>query len=213
MRRNAGGAISLDDAFRNHVAAVRALAKEDAAAIEAVATALQHSFEAGGKLLTCGNGGSAADSQHFVAEFVNHFRFDRPALPAMALSTDTSVLSSISNDARYEDVFARQVQAHGRPGDVLVGFSTSGRSANVLAAFDVGRALGLINVGFTGLSGAALMGDRCSILVSVRSDDTPRVQEAHQFAYHVIAEFVEERLFGSGRTFDVTAAEGEAANT
>lgn len=124
-------------------------------------------------------------------------RFDRPPLPAIALSTDASVLTSIANDARYGDVFARQVLALGSAGDVLVCFSTSGRSANVLAALEAASQVGLTTVGFTGRSGAAVMGPLCSILLAVPSDDTPRIQEAHEFAYHVIAEAVERSMFGA----------------
>ena len=187
--------MDMEEALDAHMAAVAAMVRQDRRQIEAVAVLLADSFEAGGKLLVCGNGGSAADSQHFVAEFVNQMRFDRPPLPAIALTTDVSVLSSISNDHRYDDVFARQVLALGRPGDILVGFSTSGRSRNVLEALRIAVELGLTTVGFTGEAGAGSMGPLCSLLLAVPSDDTPRVQEAHEFAYHMIAEMVEGRLF------------------
>lgn len=189
--------MEIEQSLATHITAVTGVARVSRPAIEATATRIAECFGRGGKLLACGNGGSAADAQHFVAEFVNRMRFDRPPLPAIALSTDASVLTSIANDARYGDVFARQVLALGSAGDVLVCFSTSGRSANVLAALEAASQVGLTTVGFTGRSGAAVMGPLCSILLAVPSDDTPRIQEAHEFAYHVIAEAVERSMFGA----------------
>ena len=189
--------MNLTDSLNAHIAAVSGAVDENQPVIDEIVSAITDAFRSGHKLLACGNGGSAADSQHFVAEFINRMRFDRPPLPAIALTTDASVLTSIANDARYEDVFARQVQAVGRRGDVLVGFSTSGRSATVLNAFDAGVATGLTVVGFTGRTGATTMAPRCSLLLVVPSDDTPRVQESHEFIYHEIAALVERRMFDS----------------
>jgi D-sedoheptulose 7-phosphate isomerase len=165
---------------------------------------LSSCFDHGGKLLICGNGGSAADAQHFAAEFVNRMRFERRPLPAIALTTDTSVLTSIANDARYEDVFTRQVEAIGCAGDVLFALSTSGASANVLAALRAGRQRGMLTVGFTGQSGAESMAPDCDLLVAVPSRDCARIQECHEFIYHAIAGEVEEQLFGSARSAERT---------
>ncbi len=152
-------------------------------------------FRRGNKLLFCGNGGSAADSQHAAAEFVNRFRFDRPPLPAMALTVDTSVLTCIGNDAAFDQVFARQVEALARPGDVVVGLSTSGKSANVLEALQVARRKGAVTVGFTGERGPATLSPLCEHLLVVPSADTARIQECHEFAFHSIADLIEQVLF------------------
>jgi D-sedoheptulose 7-phosphate isomerase len=188
--------VALDDALAAHVAAVTATVAESSATIAEIAARLGSCFTQGGKLLICGNGGSAADAQHFAAEFVNHLRFDHQALPAIALTTDTSVLTSIANDREYEQVFARQVNAIGAAGDVLIAISTSGASPNVLAALAAGRQRGLVTIGFTGQLGTARMLPECDLLLAVASRETERIQECHEFAYHVIAGMVEERLFG-----------------
>jgi D-sedoheptulose 7-phosphate isomerase len=181
---------------------------ESSATITEIAARLRSCFERGGKLLICGNGGSAADAQHLAAEFVNHLRFDRRALPAIALTTDTSVLTSVANDRRFEEVFARQVEAIGAAGDVLIAISTSGASANVLAALRAARKRGLVTVGFTGQSGAERMLPDCDLLLAVPSSETERIQECHEFAYHVIAGMVEEQLFGG-----IASAETERARS
>jgi D-sedoheptulose 7-phosphate isomerase len=188
--------MTLDDEFAAHIAAVTATVAESSSTIVELAERIASCFEDGRKLLICGNGGSAADAQHLAAEFVNHLRFDRRALPAIALTTDTSVLTSVANDRRYEDVFARQVEAIGAPGDVLIAMSTSGASANVLAALGAGRRCGMLTVGFTGQLGTERMSPVCDLLLAVPSRDTQRIQECHEFVYHVIAGMVEERLFG-----------------
>jgi D-sedoheptulose 7-phosphate isomerase len=186
--------VGLDDELSAHVAAIRGTVAASSAVIADIATRVGICFGQGGKLLICGNGGSAADAQHFAAEFVNRMRLDRPAWPAIALTTDTSVLTAIANDAAYEGVFARQVEALGRPGDVLIALSTSGGSPNVLAAIRAGRRRGMVTVGFTGEVGAERMGADCDLLLVVPSRDTARIQECHEFAYHVIAGMVEEQL-------------------
>jgi D-sedoheptulose 7-phosphate isomerase len=190
--------MGLDDELAAHLAAVAGTVAESSAIIEDIAARLAACFDRDGKLLICGNGGSAADAQHLAAEFVNRMRFDHRPLPAIALTTDTSVLTSIANDARYDDVFARQVEALGRPGDVLVAISTSGRSANILAALRAGRRQGMLTVGFTGQAGAETMGPDCDLLLAVPSLDCARIQESHEFVYHVVAGMVERQLFGSG---------------
>src|SRR5664280_38636 len=146
--------MGIDNELAAHVEALRGTVAGSSAVISAVTERLAACFNQGGKLLICGNGGSAADAQHFAAEFANRLRFDRPALPAIALTTDTSVLTSIANDAAYEEVFARQVEGLGRPGDVLLALSTSGASPNVLAAIRAGRKHEMVVIGFTGEAGA-----------------------------------------------------------
>jgi D-sedoheptulose 7-phosphate isomerase len=189
--------MGLEDELAAHVAAVTGTVTESSEVISEIAARLGTCFDQGGKLLICGNGGSAAGAQHLAAEFMNRMRFDRRSLPAIALTTDTSVLTSIANDAAYDDVFARQVEALGRPGDVLIAISTSGSSANVLAALRAGRRRGMVTVGFTGQSGADRMTPDCDVLLAVPSRDCPRIQECHEFVYHVIADMVEQQLFGN----------------
>ena len=175
------------------------LAEQTAAlerAIELVATALG----ADRKVLLFGNGGSAADAQHIAAELVGRFLGERKALPAIALTTDTSALTAISNDYGYDEVFARQVRALGRTGDVAIGISTSGRSPSVLRAVEAARALGMATIGLTGGDGGALSG---MVDVSLRvsaSTLSPRIQETHILVGHVICELVDRRLFGIERT-------------
>jgi len=146
---------------------------------------------AGGKILVFGNGGSAADAQHLAGELVGRYRRDRAALAALALTTDPSVITAIGNDLGYEAVFRRQVEAHGRPGDVAVGISTSGRSANVVEALRLARARGLVTVGLTGGGGGRLVGI-VDYLVDVPHTDTPRIQEVHGMVVHILCEIVEE---------------------
>lgn len=186
--------MTLDEELTDHIEAIRGTVAGSSAAIAEIVAQLISCFERGGKLLLCGNGGSAADAQHLAAELINRLRVDRAPLPAVALTTDTSVLTSIGNDASFNDVFARQVEALGRPGDVLFTFSTSGGSANVLAALKAARRRELVTVGFTGEMGGERMRADCNILVVVPSRDTARIQECHEFVYHVIAGRVEKWL-------------------
>ena len=187
--------MTIDDALTDHVAAVSGLVQGSGHVLLNISEQIAACFAGGGKLLICGNGGSAADAQHFAAEFVNRMHMDRRALPALALSTDTSSMTAIANDVSYERVFARQVEALGRPGDMLVALTTSGRSANVLAALATARDVGMTTVGFTGRSGAAVLGPCCDLVLATPSDSTPRIQEGHEFAYHVVASLVERRMF------------------
>lgn len=166
------------------------LQKELAQAAAACVACLQ----GGGKILLAGNGGSAADAQHIAGEFVSRFAFDRPGLPAIALTTDTSILTAIGNDYGYEKVFIRQVQAHGQKGDVFIGYSTSGKSRNVLLAFEEARAKGLVCIGLTGNHGG-LMGALCDYLLEVPSVDTPKIQEGHLVLGHILCGLVERALF------------------
>jgi D-sedoheptulose 7-phosphate isomerase len=158
------------------------------------AAAIAESFRGGGKLLLFGNGGSAADAQHVAAEFVGRFQRERAALAAIALTADTSVLSSIGNDYAFERVFARQVEALGRRGDVAFGISTSGRSPNVLAGLTTARERGLKTLALTGGDGGAI-GKAADTHLNVASDSTARVQEVHRTLLHAICDLVERGLF------------------
>ena len=164
-------------------------------AINATANILVAAFKGGKKVLICGNGGSAADSQHFAAEFVNAFSrdLDRKALPAIALSTDTSILTSIANDFEFENIYSRQVEAYGVPGDVLIVLTTSGSSKNCLKAIDIANSTGLTTIAFTKEKGQ--VSSRSQISIEVPSQNTQHIQECHMLAYHVITELVEDALF------------------
>ncbi len=171
--------------------------EENAARIESVARRIAEALRQGGKLLICGNGGSAADAQHLAAELVNRFLQDRGALAGIALTTDSSVLTSIGNDAGFERIFARQVEALARPGDVVMGISTSGDSPNVLRAVETARRLGCYTVGLTGGSGGSLarMADETFV---VPSPETPRIQEVHITLGHALCALVEALMFPQG---------------
>ncbi|MFQ3634123.1 D-sedoheptulose 7-phosphate isomerase [Roseiflexus sp.] len=161
--------------------------------IVAIAERIVDTFQRGGKVLLCGNGGSAADAQHIAAEFVSRFRRERRGLPAIALTTDTSILTAIGNDYGYERVFARQVEALGQPGDVVVGISTSGASASVLAAMRAARERGMTTIGLTGATGGLLVG-HVDVCLCVPSQNTARIQEVHITVAHVVCEIVERTL-------------------
>jgi D-sedoheptulose 7-phosphate isomerase len=165
--------------------------------IEAVARRMAEVLRRGGKLLFFGNGGSAADAQHLAAEFVNRFLRDRGALAAIALTTDTSALTSIGNDLGFDQVFSRQVEALGRPGDLVVAISTSGNSPNVLRAVEAARRLGCITVGFTGGSGGRLVKAVDEAFV-VPSAETPRIQETHITLGHALCALVDDLLAEGG---------------
>jgi D-sedoheptulose 7-phosphate isomerase len=180
-------------------AAVQQKLLHDAVAIRLLAETaadLAAAFQSGRKLFLFGNGGSAADAQHIAAELVSRFRFERPALPAIALTVNTSCLTAIANDSSYEFVFARQLEALAQPGDVAIGISTSGNSLNVLSAVELANARGLLTIGLAGRSGGELKrcAQRC---LCVPSDDTPRIQEAHILIGHIVCEIVERELFGA----------------
>lgn len=151
-------------------------------------------FRRGNRVLFAGNGGSAADAQHLAAEFVSRFEFDRPGLPSLSLSTDTSMLTAIGNDYGYDKLFRRQLEAQARPGDVFVGITTSGRSTNVLAAFEVCRGLEVTSVALCGQGGA--LEDKVDHVLRVPSDSTPRIQECHILLGHMLCAQVERAIFG-----------------
>jgi D-sedoheptulose 7-phosphate isomerase len=169
-----------------------------AAPIEAATRRMVHSLAAGGKVMACGNGGSAADSQHFAAELLNRFEKERPPLAAIALTTDTSTLTSIANDYRYEDVFAKQIQALGRRGDVLLAISTSGNSPNVIEAIHAAHAHGVTVVALTGRGGgkiAALLAAD-DIHLCVPAERTARIQEVHLLTIHCLCDGIDALILG-----------------
>lgn len=161
--------------------------------IQAVATVCLTALRAGNRILLAGNGGSAADAQHIAAEFVSRFMYDRPGLSAMALTTDTSMLTAIGNDYGYERLFDRQLQANARRGDVFFGITTSGNSENVLRAISLCSELGVTSVGLAGNCGK--IQEMCDYVISVPSSSTPRIQEAHITIGHIICGLVEAALF------------------
>jgi D-sedoheptulose 7-phosphate isomerase len=187
--------VKLEEELKLHSWIMEQTVKDSSRIIDEIAGCLVECFRQGGKLLFCGNGGSAADSQHMAAEFVNRFRMDRAALPAIALTVDTSILTSIGNDSSFEFTFSRQVEALAKPGDILVALSTSGGSPNILKALDVAHTRHVRTIGFTGEKGRETMAAVCDLCLVVPSADTPRVQEVHEFLWHVICGMVEEALF------------------
>lgn len=163
--------------------------------IAAVAELLVRTYRAGGKTLWAGNGGSAADAQHMAAELVNKFRFDRPGLPAVALTANTSVVTAVGNDYGYDRLFVKQLEAFGAPGDVFIGISTSGRSANLLAVTEYCRAHGIVTVALTGAAPCGM--DAYDHVIKVPSTDTPRIQECQTLIGHILCERVEKALFAT----------------
>lgn len=158
--------------------------------LEEIALAMTVVLRSGGKILWCGNGGSAADSQHLAAELVGRFRRERRGLASIALTTDTSILTAIANDYGYEAVFSRQIEAIANPGDMLVGLSTSGNSPNVVSALELARSRGLVTVGLTGRGGGKIA-NAVDYLIAVASRDTARIQEAHILAGHMLCDWIE----------------------
>lgn len=167
-------------------------------AIADISKRVAQSLRDGGKLMLAGNGGSAADAQHIAAELLSRFKLDRNPLPAIALTTDTSVLTAIGNDYGYEQVFERQVRGLGQKGDVFIGITTSGRSPNITAALSAARERGVVTVGFTGSGGTALK-PLCDLLLVAPSDETAIIQQIHITAAHAICGLIESELFGAGR--------------
>ncbi len=162
--------------------------------VEVVARKCVDACLAGNKVLLAGNGGSAADAQHLAGEFVSRFNYDRPGLAALALTVDTSVLTAIGNDYGYEHLFARQIQAFARSGDVFIGLSTSGNSPNVIAALEQARSMNVFTVGMTGETGGG-MRDLCDVCLCVPCTETPRIQESHITLGHIICGLVEHIIF------------------
>jgi len=180
--------------YREHAGVVERFFDGQSSAIESLAAVMAEALRSRHTLLFFGNGGSAADAQHLAAEFVNRFAIDRPALSALALTTDSSVLTSIANDSDFTRVFARQIEALGRPGDVAVGISTSGRSPNILEGLRAARAGRLVTVGLSGESDEA-MRELCDHVIRVPSKTTARVQEVHITVGHILCQIIDEALF------------------
>jgi D-sedoheptulose 7-phosphate isomerase len=190
MTQQVQAAITVTARLLDGMATDQALCAATAQAAEACVVALR----AGCKLLFCGNGGSAADAQHWAGELVSRFNYDRPGLAAIALTTDTSILTAIGNDYGYERLFARQIEALGVTGDVLLAISTSGNSPNILAALEAARARGITSIGFTGETGGK-MAALCEICLHIPSASTPRIQEGHEVLGHAICGMIEAEIF------------------
>ncbi|MBM4037540.1 MAG: SIS domain-containing protein [Planctomycetes bacterium] len=188
----------IQHAILEAVEAKRCFAERAAADIAKAVEIVFDCLQSGGKVLLCGNGGSAAEAQHIAAELVGRFKLERPGLAAIALTTNTSILTAIGNDYSFDDIFARQVGALGASGDVLFAYSTSGTSKNILRAIQAAKIVGMKTVGFTGASGGE-MAKVCDVCIKAPSEDTPTVQECHTAAGHTICRFVEEVLWGGGK--------------
>nr|MBF0221204.1 SIS domain-containing protein [Desulfobulbaceae bacterium] len=183
------------EGLRGSVAAKTDFAQQNAQAIITVVQLVVEAFNNGNKLLIFGNGGSAADAQHMAAEFVNRFLIDRRPLPAIALTTDSSILTSVGNDFSFEDIFLKQLQALGKEGDVVLGISTSGNSANVIKAVEYAKFRGMATVVLTGGNGGTLLG-LADVGLNVGTSFTPHIQETHVWVEHMICQLVDELLFG-----------------
>jgi len=168
--------------------------EEQAETLLAAARIIAGVFKNGGKIIIFGNGGSAADAQHMAAEFINKFKIERPPLPALALTTDSSILTSVANDYSFDEIFVKQIKALGQEGDVALAISTSGRSANVLAGVREARSRGLTTLGLSGRDGGSLAREVDLSLV-VRGDSTPQIQEVHLIIEHILCELVDQLLF------------------
>ncbi|MGI8636508.1 MAG: D-sedoheptulose 7-phosphate isomerase, partial [Segetibacter sp.] len=166
------------------------------ARIEKAVEMVTSAFKNGNKILFCGNGGSAADAQHLAAEFSGRFYKNRKALPSDALHCNSSYLTAVANDYSYDVIYARLIEGMGVKGDVLIGLSTSGNSANIVKAFESAKNLGMFTIGFTGMSGG-IMKEMSDVLFNVPSTDTPRIQESHIMVGHIICQLVEENVFPS----------------
>lgn len=187
----------IQDEVSKSLATIQRLAGDESInlMVEQIAKMCCSALRAGKKILLAGNGGSAADAQHLAGELVSRLNFDRPGLPAFALTTDTSVLTAIGNDYGYEKLFARQLNAVGTAGDVFIAISTSGRSPNILRALEEGRRKGLVTVGLTGNSGGE-MPALCDYCICVPSSETPKIQEGHIILGHIICGLIEFEIFG-----------------
>jgi D-sedoheptulose 7-phosphate isomerase len=187
----------IEKALRESIKVKEEFIKENGRNLILFAEKISQAFTADRKLMICGNGGSAADAQHIAAEFVNRFVLERPPLPAIALTTDSSVITSIGNDYSFEDIFSKQIKAIGLEGDVLLAITTSGNSGNVISSVKAARGLGIYTVAFTGGDGGRVRSLADMALV-VKSNTTARIQEAHSLAGHVICQLVDYLLFQDG---------------
>lgn len=188
---------AITEAFEESIRVKQAFLRDNMDILVQVIDVVADCFRRGNRLLIFGNGGSAADAQHIAAEFVNRFMLERPALPAMALTTDTSILTSIANDYDYKEVFAKQVKAQGKAGDVALAISTSGNSENILRALTACRQLGITTIGLTGGNGGKLVGNVDHLLCATEGKNSPRIQETHILVGHVICQLVDEKLFAT----------------
>ena len=178
-----------------HIDTVNIVAKQLADPIADCAQVLIDALKNGRKLLTMGNGGSAADAQHFAAEMVGRFLLERKALPAIALTTDTSILTAVGNDYGFDEIFTRQVEALANPGDILIGISTSGNSLNIKRALETGQRIGVKTIGLLGRDGGEI-GPIVDFNLTVPNFETPRIQEAHLIIIHILCDLIEKGLFG-----------------
>ena len=163
--------------------------------VEEASNACINALQNGNKILLAGNGGSAADAQHIAGELVSRFMFDRPGLPAIALTTDTSILTAVGNDYGYEKLFSRQVQAHGKSGDILICYSTSGKSPNIISAIKEAKSMDMITIGLCGNLGGFMV-ENCDHILEVPSNNTPKIQEGHLVIGHIICGIIEKKIFG-----------------
>ena len=180
--------------FKESIRVKEAFVNENLSKLVSVVEAVTGALKAGNKILIFGNGGSAADAQHIAAEFVNRFVIERPPLPAIALTTDTSVITSIGNDYDFSEIFSKQIRAIGQPGDIAWGISTSGNSANILKGLEVAKKMGLVTIAFTGKDGGAIT-KIADLSVNVSSSVTARIQEVHITAGHAVCDLVDIKLF------------------
>jgi D-sedoheptulose 7-phosphate isomerase len=194
-------------AIADHLEVIRQLEGQQGL-LESIAVAMTATLQAGGKILWCGNGGSAGDAQHLAAELVGRFRRERKGLASVALTTDTSILTAVANDYGYEAVFSRQVEALGNAGDLLVGITTSGNSHNVIAAMEAAREQGMVTVAFTGEGGGRVAG-LAEYLFAVPTRDTARVQEAHILAGHMLCDWIEVAFVHAAQAASIEAAHAE----
>jgi D-sedoheptulose 7-phosphate isomerase len=200
-QHGSGGEVTLASAqqeIQENMAVQAELAKKGLPQIVRAGAIMVECLQAGGKLIAFGNGGSAADAQHFTAELVGRYRADRRAIAAIALTTDSSALTAISNDLGFENIFSRQLEAIGKPGDVAFAISTSGNSPNVLRAAALAKKLGIATIGLSGRSGGELR-DSVDLCLVVPSDSTPRIQEAHSLIIHILCGIVENAVVDAGR--------------
>ena len=188
---------AITKAFEESIQAKKAFLKENLSTLMSAIDAVAEAFLRGNKFLIFGNGGSAADAQHIAAEFVNRFRIERPPLPALALTTDTSAITSIANDYDYKEIFSKQVKALGKEGDVALAISTSGNAANVLAAIEVCKKLKIATIGLTGGDGGKMARQVDYLLRVSEGKNTARIQETHILVGHVICELVDQKLFSA----------------
>jgi D-sedoheptulose 7-phosphate isomerase len=188
--------VVIQQAITEHIAVIQELRGQQPV-LEKIAAAMTRALLGGNKVLWCGNGGSAADSQHLAAELVGRFRRERYGLASIALTTDTSILTAVANDYGYENVFSRQIEALCREGDVVVGISTSGNSRNICAALETARRTGAFTVGFTG-EGGGLIATIADAILCIPSGDTARIQEAHILCGHILCDWIELSICGRG---------------